>query len=162
MKHSQWLRLKAEGENICSILRQQGYRCTKQVRRLSWKITAEGVSYVLTWLPAPVGDWSVIPNDSSPARQKLMLAVQNRPKEGEGTLQSIPHIEDYTRPWAIARILPDAKHYTVARFCNRRDADDHLRVLHRFMPAAEFEIVFDVPDETEEDDFDMKSRSSGG
>ena len=86
MKHSQWLRLKAEGENICSILRQQGYRCTKQVRRLSWKITAEGVSYVLTWLPAPVGDWSIIPNDSSPARQKLMLVVQDRLKEAERML----------------------------------------------------------------------------
>ena len=159
MKHSQWLRLKAEGENICSILRQQGYRCTKQVRRLSWKITAEGISYVLTWLPAPVGDWSIIPNDSSPARQKLMLVVQDRLKEAEQMLPGIPSIEEYTRPWAIARILPDAKHYTVARFCNRRDADDHLRVLNRFMPAADFEIVFDVPDEIEEqDDFDVKSR----
>jgi putative acetyltransferase len=53
------------------------------------------------------------------------------------------------RPWAIARILPSAKAYIVARFRNRQDADDHLRVLYRFIPSAIFEIVFDIPDEEE-------------
>lgn len=53
--------------------------------------------------------------------------------------------EDTTRPWAIVCILPDARHYTVARFYNRRDAEDHKRALHRFMPASQFEIVFDSP-----------------
>ena len=53
------------------------------------------------------------------------------------------------RPWAIARILPRAKAYIVARFRNRQDADDHLRVLYRFIPSATFEIVFDIPDEEE-------------
>ena len=53
------------------------------------------------------------------------------------------------RPWAIARILPSAKAYIVARFRNRQDADDHLRVLYRFIPSATFEIVFDIPDEEE-------------
>lgn len=33
------------------------------------------------------------------------------------------------RPWAIARILPNAQVYIVARFRNRQDAHDHLRVL---------------------------------
>ncbi len=53
--------------------------------------------------------------------------------------------EDFSRPWAIVRILPNARHYTVARFYNRCDAEDHRRVLYRFMPMAEFEIVFDSP-----------------
>ena len=47
------------------------------------------------------------------------------------------------RPWAIVRLLPNAQVYIVARFRNRQDAHDHLRVLQRFMPAAEFEIIFD-------------------
>ncbi len=83
MKHSEWLRLKTEGENICAILRQQGYPCTKQTHRLSWKITTEGASYVFTWLPAPVGDWSVIPKDDSPAREQLVSVVHNASIKGE-------------------------------------------------------------------------------
>lgn len=59
--------------------------------------------------------------------------------------QRIQLTEDSSRPWAIACILPDARHYTVARFYNRQDAEDHKRVLHRFMPASKFEIVFDMP-----------------
>ncbi|MBW4547398.1 MAG: hypothetical protein KME25_23600 [Symplocastrum torsivum CPER-KK1] len=35
--------------------------------------------------------------------------------------------------------------YTVARFFHRQDAEDHRRFLNRFMPAAEFEVLFDVP-----------------
>lgn len=52
------------------------------------------------------------------------------------------------RPWAIVRLLPKAQVYVVARFRNRQDAHDHLRVLNRFMPAAEFEIIFDEEEET--------------
>ena len=59
--------------------------------------------------------------------------------------QRIQPTEDITRSWAIVRILPNAQHYCVARFYNRQDAQDHLRMLHRFMPASEFEIVFDRP-----------------
>jgi hypothetical protein len=40
----------------------------------------------------------------------------------------------------------------VARFYNRADAQDHLRFLKRFIPAAEFEVIFDVPA-----DFDNKT-----
>jgi hypothetical protein len=35
----------------------------------------------------------------------------------------------------------------VARFLNRQDADDHRRFLNRFIPTAEFEVLFDVPKE---------------
>jgi putative acetyltransferase len=55
------------------------------------------------------------------------------------------------RSWAIARILPNAKIYIVARFRNRQDAEDHKRLLHRFIPAAKFEIIFDLPNQEQED-----------
>jgi hypothetical protein len=42
--------------------------------------------------------------------------------------------------------------YTVARFFNRQDADDHRRFLNRYMPAAEFEVIFDVPNSQLNDD----------
>ena len=62
-----------------------------------------------------------------------------------------PSYPNGNRPWAIARILPNAKVYIVARFQNRQDADDHKRVLHRFIPGAAFEIIFDPLDEEEQD-----------
>ncbi len=62
------------------------------------------------------------------------------------TGQQVQHKENLTHPWAILRLLPDARRYTVARFVNRQDAQDHVRFLHRFMPAADFEVVFDMPD----------------
>ena len=62
------------------------------------------------------------------------------------TGQQVQQKEDLTHPWAIVRLLPDLRRYTVARFFNRQDAEDHLRFLHRFIPAASFEVIFDVPD----------------
>jgi len=152
MKHSEWLRLQSEGESLCATLRQHNYQCHKQTRRLSWKLTKEGQDdYVLAWLPTPNSDWTLIPNDTSPQREQLWQLI-------EGTLTSIreevmkmpkptSQAEDYSRPWAIIRLLPDARRYTVARFYNRQDAEDHRRFLNRFMPAAEFEVLLDVPDE---------------
>lgn len=61
------------------------------------------------------------------------------------THQQIQFSEEILRPWAIVRLLPNAQRYTVARLGNRQDAYDHRRFLHRWMPAAEFEIVFDAP-----------------
>lgn len=61
------------------------------------------------------------------------------------TYQQIQLSEDTMRPWAIVRLLPNAQCYTVARFYNRQDAHDHQRFLQRWMPASEFEIVFDTP-----------------
>jgi hypothetical protein len=59
------------------------------------------------------------------------------------TYQRIEQPEDFSRPWAIVRLLPDLRRYTVARFHNKTDAQDHLRVLNRFIPIAEFEVLFD-------------------
>ncbi|AFZ16459.1 hypothetical protein [Allocoleopsis franciscana] len=55
------------------------------------------------------------------------------------------------RPWAIARLLPNARTIIVARFRNRQDAHDHKRLLHRFIPNAQFEIIFDLPNDKEEE-----------
>ncbi|HEY9666385.1 MAG TPA: hypothetical protein V6C91_06245 [Coleofasciculaceae cyanobacterium] len=148
MKHRDWLRLKGEGDNICAVLRQKGYRCHKQTRRLSWKVTKDSNSYVLTWLPAPVGDWTLIPKDNSPAWEQTWAIVQSALNTDESlamTHQRLEPTEDCTRPWAIVRLLPNAQRYTVARFANRQDAQDHQRFLQRFIPAASFEVVFDAP-----------------
>ena len=152
MKHSDWLRLQSEGENICATLRQHNYQCRKQTRRLSWKLCSLGqVDYVLTWLPAPISDWTLIPNDSSPQRQQLWQLIERTLTSiREEVIKTLPkrtlQAEDYSRPWAIIRLLPDARRYTVARFFNRQDAEDHRRFLNRFMPAAEFAVLFDVSD----------------
>ena len=154
MKHSDWLRLQSEGESICATLRQHNYQCCKQTKRLSWKLCKEDQDdYVLTWLPAPVSDWTLIPNDTSSQRQQLWQLIEHTLTSiREGVMKTLPKrssqlLVDYSRPWAIIRLLPDARRYTVARFFNRRDAEDHRRFLNRFMPAAEFEVVFDVPNE---------------
>ncbi|MBD2014611.1 hypothetical protein H6F96_11605 [Microcoleus sp. FACHB-53] len=153
MKHSDWLRLQTEGDRICATLRQQGYKCHKQTRRLSWKLGKEDQEdYVLTLAPAPVSDWTLIPNDTSQHREKLWQLIEHTLSNLRGeVIKTLPkrtsQTEDYSRPWAIIRLLPDARRYTVARFFNRQDAEDHRRFLKRFMPAAEFEVLFDVPDE---------------
>ncbi|MGC1395549.1 MAG: hypothetical protein WA828_14800 [Coleofasciculaceae cyanobacterium] len=54
--------------------------------------------------------------------------------------------DDSAYPWKIVCILPDARQRTVAGFYNRRDAEDHLRVLQRFLPASVFKIVFEQAD----------------
>ncbi len=153
MKHSEWLRLQSEGESICATLRQHNYQCHKQTRRLSWKLTKEGQDdYILACLPTPISDWTLIPNDTSLQREKLWQLIERTlTRIREGVMKTQPKLtsqaEDYSRPWAIMRLLPDARRYTVARFYNRQDAEDHRRFLNRFMPASEFAVLFDVPDE---------------
>jgi hypothetical protein len=46
-------------------------------------------------------------------------------------------------PWTLVRLLPNAQHYTVARFYSRVEAENHKRFLGKWMPMAEFEVVFD-------------------
>jgi hypothetical protein len=93
-----------------------------------------------------------MPNDTSPKREQLWQLIERtltsiRGKDMKTLSKLTSQVEDYSRPWAISRLLPDARQYTVARFFNRQDAEDHRRFLNRFMPAAEFEVVFDVPNE---------------
>lgn len=153
MKHTDWLRLKSEGDSICLNLRQQGYQCRKQSRRLSWKLSKQGHDdYILTFAPVPISDWSLMPDDNSPDRTLLWQLIERTLTHIRGAIattspQNLSQAEDYSRPWAIIRLLPNARRYTVARFFNRQDAEDHVRFLNRFMPASEFEVLFDVPTE---------------
>ncbi|NEO99730.1 MAG: hypothetical protein F6K58_13840 [Symploca sp. SIO2E9] len=64
------------------------------------------------------------------------------------TYRLITSPQNHRRPWRIVRTLPNCQHHTIARFFNRQDAEDHLRMLHRFMPKAVFEIVFEPPEQT--------------
>ena len=53
-------------------------------------------------------------------------------------------------PWCIIRPFPDMRSKIVGRFRHRVDAEGHLQVLKRMMPAIPFEIMFDVtPERTE-------------
>ena len=93
-----------------------------------------------------------MPNDSSPEQQQLWQLIERTLTSIRAELMKTPQerssqVEDYSRPWAIIRLLPNARRYTIARFFNRQDAEDHQRFLKRFIPAAEFEVVFDVPNE---------------
>jgi hypothetical protein len=49
------------------------------------------------------------------------------------------------RPWVIVMIRVDAPSSELARLRNRQDGEDHLRALRRFMPTAQFELMFDPP-----------------
>ncbi|NET55683.1 MAG: hypothetical protein F6K47_05785 [Symploca sp. SIO2E6] len=46
-------------------------------------------------------------------------------------------------PWAVVRILPKCQRCIVARYRNRQDAHDSLRLLRRFVPTGVFELIFD-------------------
>jgi len=182
MKHSQWLRLKVEGEKIVMALRTEGYQCRKQTRRLSWNLRKGTISYNLTWLPAPVSEWNLLPNDATPERETLLSEIRSvlnihrgcgrfefprssvsenncfeRPQiplssgsiegdclKGIGLMGDRFWLQD-NYPWIIVRLLPNAQRYVVGRFYSRSEADNHKRFLGRFMPAAEFEVVFDAP-----------------
>lgn len=49
------------------------------------------------------------------------------------------------RPWVIVLLQANAQSSDLVRLRNRQDADDYLRALRRFMPQAQFELVFDPP-----------------
>lgn len=46
-------------------------------------------------------------------------------------------------PWCLIRLLPNCQRIVVARFRNRNDADEHLRVLQRLVKHRTFVIIFD-------------------
>jgi len=158
MKHSQWLRLKSEAERIVAALRADGFQCRKHTHRLSWHFRKDTVSYTLAWLPAPVGEWTLLPNDGTPERSQLLSQIHSilehrgcgRSVETQSgtSLQSFPAKGDrfwnqQNYPWTLVRLLPNAQHYTVGRFYSRTEAENHKRFLGKWMPAAEFEVIFD-------------------
>jgi hypothetical protein len=166
MKHSEWLRLKAKGDEIVASLRTQGYQCRKQTRSLSWHLCKGTISYNLTWLPAPVSEWSLLPNDATPERKQLLSEINSILKTDRGCdrltqpCNKIEPVADTPSPafsqrdrfwlqdnypWIIVWLLPNAQHYVVGRFYSRTEAENHQRFLSRFMPAAEFEVTFEAP-----------------
>lgn len=163
MKHSEWIRLKAEGDKIVMALRAEGYQCRKQTRRLSWHLCKGTISYHLTWLPAPVSEWNLLPDDATPEREQLLSqirAIADTYRGGGRLAESGKKVKSFVDstsnssdrfwlqqhyPWVIVRLLPNAQRYVVARFYLRSEAENHQRLLNRFMPTAEFEVVFDTP-----------------
>lgn len=47
--------------------------------------------------------------------------------------------------WTVARLFPDMRRVTVARFRSRSDADGHMQSLRQLIPDAHFVVVFDCP-----------------
>jgi hypothetical protein len=77
---------------------------------------------------------------SSPAQGDQLCAGAVRvASRTEG--DRIWHQQNY--PWTLVRLLPNAQHYTIGRFYSRTEAENHKRFLGKWMPAAEFEVVFD-------------------
>jgi hypothetical protein len=151
MKHSQWLRLQAEGDRIVASFRADGFNCRKQPRRLSWHISKDSVTYRLTWLPALINEWSLLPNDGTPQRERLLAMIHSilgyrgcgrTAEPSPKSNHSFWNQQHY--PWTLVRLLPNAQHYTVARFYSRTEAQNHQRFLAKWMPDAQFEVVFDA------------------
>jgi hypothetical protein len=157
MKHSQWLRLKVEADRIAAALRADGFGCRKHTHRLSWHFRKDTLSYTLAWLPAPVRDWTLLPNDGTPQREQLLSQIhsilQHRGcgrTEKQSPLPTLdsplpiqPIWNQQNYPWTLVRLLPNAQHYIIARFYSRAEAENHKRFLGKWMPAAEFEVIFD-------------------
>ncbi len=160
MNHNEWIRLRNEGDRIVTALVTEGYQVLKVKGTLSWKIPNPKSKipngYTLTWLPAPVGEWTLLPKDFTAERDGLwQCAERNRMIQIiESSLSSTPSLyrgtgrnkQEQPRPWVISQLLPNATNGTIARFFNRQDACDHLRFLTRTMPAAKFTMFFDPPD----------------
>ena len=53
---------------------------------------------------------------------------------------------DRLHPWCIIRLLPNMQRIVVARFRNRGQAEEYLRVLQRLSPEAQYILIFDPPD----------------
>ncbi|MEQ8974776.1 MAG: hypothetical protein RIE73_30870, partial [Coleofasciculus sp. C1-SOL-03] len=111
----------------------------------------DSVAYKLTWLPAPINEWSLLPNDGTPQRDRLLGTIHSilehrgcgRTAEPSSKFNhSFWNQQHY--PWTLVRLLPNAQHYTVARFYSRTEAQNHQRFLAKWMPDAQFEVVFDV------------------
>jgi hypothetical protein len=105
MKHSEWLRLQVEGDRVVASLRADGFNCRKQPRRLSWYLCKGSVSYTLTWLPAPVREWSLLPNDETPERAQLLAQIHSLMEHRAAVAQqNHPHIR--RKASGIKRIIP--------------------------------------------------------
>ncbi|MBD2100282.1 hypothetical protein [Leptolyngbya sp. FACHB-261] len=64
---------------ILSALQAHGYDIHKLTQQSAWEINRPDGSahYLLIWLPRPVEEWALLPNDSSPEHQALWTLIQN-------------------------------------------------------------------------------------
>ncbi|MCA1990852.1 MAG: hypothetical protein LDL41_02225 [Coleofasciculus sp. S288] len=63
-------------------------------------------------------DWSLIPNNTSPARQRMWARVQSvlvPNKEGNMTSQQLQQPEDWKHSWVIVRLLSDLQQLMKAK-----------------------------------------------
>ncbi len=51
--------------------------------------------------------------------------------------------EKCLKPWTIVRSLPNLDKVTVGQFRSWSDADGHLQILKRMVPADRLTVVFD-------------------
>lgn len=124
---------------IQAALQAQGFQVHQQLHQPGWVISRPNPqqntqTYRLS--PTPCHRWTLHPIDDSPTRQHIVATLRT-------TLKPYPNAD--RRPWTIVLIRETLQHHTVARFRNRRDADDHLRAIRRYMPRTRFEIVFEPP-----------------
>ena len=146
--------LTVEIFRIQTALQAQGFQIQKQLQQPGWVIyrSAQQV-YRLSYYPAPVERWILRPADHSPTRQHIVATIRtalNPTAPAPTAIAPTAH-----RPWTIVLIRHTLQRHgvalqrhTVARFRNRQDADDHLRAIRRYMPRAQFEVVFEPPQAT--------------
>jgi len=51
--------------------------------------------------------------------------------------------QDHLHPWCIVRLLPEARSTVVARFCDRTNAEAHLKLLNQLTPSATYQVFFE-------------------
>ncbi|MEM9906018.1 MAG: hypothetical protein AAF921_13445 [Cyanobacteria bacterium P01_D01_bin.44] len=51
-------------------------------------------------------------------------------------------------PWCIVRLLPKMQRVVVGRFRKANDAETHVRSLKKFIPHAQFVVIFDPGENT--------------
>ncbi len=96
-------------------------------------------------------EWSLLPNDETPDRAQILAQIHSilEHRGCDRTAEpSLPPTHGFWNqknyPWTLVRLLPNAQHYTVGRFYSRTEAENHKRFLGKWMPAAEFEVVFEA------------------
>lgn len=139
---------------IRSVLQTNGYRIRKQPRQAVWLVyDSQNRCYRLTYQPIPMRAWVLHPLDEQ--AQTLSQIIQDAVTQflQTNTQQTMNSHELSLNPclnsrlWTIVLLSDAAQRHTVARFQHRRDAEDHVRVMRRFVPNQTFEVVFDPPDE---------------
>lgn len=79
MNHSDWIRLRKQGESIALSLKGKGYNCVKKPKQLLWRVQPlmpDSQIYGLVWLPSPVNNWVVIPDVESEEKLKIKDLVE--------------------------------------------------------------------------------------